>query len=230
MSEDVMMYGKRYDTEKYDVEALVNADGVVEIVRFNGGLPYVDVRLMKGGYARGLAFPGGAIDPVTGYIHGDFIQPIKGQRVVVSFTMGRDTNAYISGIVFRAGYGHDGKLYTEFQSKHELEEGDVYRSHRSGAYTKLSSNLVENGLLDSESRPYHKIQTDTIESGFSGVQQDKGKIEQSPDEGISLGIGGPTGHSPVAVVQENMVLTAMGMQPILPATARAGIYEQRVKC
>ncbi len=230
MSEDVIMFGKRYETEKYDIEAVVDSEGVVEIVRFDGGIPYVDVRLVKGGYARGLSFPGGTIDPSTGYIHGDFIQPTKGQRVIVSFSMGRDTNPYISALIFRAGYGHDGKLYTEFHAKHELIEGDLFRSHKSGAYNKLSDNKVESGLLDNESRPHHTITEDKIDSGFKGKQMDYGSIVQSPEDGVKIGYGGPNGHSPVAVVQENMVLTNLGLQPILPANTRTGIYEQRVKC
>ncbi len=90
----------------YDKYSTIEREGVVKETYFlPGRLPSVDVELTRGGILKFLPFPGGNIDDVTGFLHGDFIMPVVGQRVMVSFSEGDTNNPYISALIWRAGNG-----------------------------------------------------------------------------------------------------------------------------
>lgn len=189
----------------------LSISGVVNKVYFDTKMPSVDVKAENGSQYRFLPFPGGIIDPVTGNLHGDFIQPIEGQKVMISYANGDINIPYISELIFRAGYGNDSKKYKNFPVDYAIKEGDIIRGHKSGGVQLFSDEKIETMF---------RVKVD-----LTG----EGKIEQTPS-GINLGKGGIGGvKSPVALVNENFVLTSLGLQPIQPAPTRTGPLQVTVK-
>jgi len=242
------MFGRRtngFSVNYEDAEAKYNVDGVIDDIRFfSTKLSTVDVILSNGAFLQNVVWPGGYIDPETMELHGDWIPPVRGQKVVVSFVGGDIRDAYISSFQFRAALSDEVANYVDFKTEKGLSEDSIYRSHRSGGRQHFYDNTIETGFVDKAGQ---KITPDAIETGFEdGAKQihtkdtlvsgiaaggtigDSGKISQS-DSGVELGAGGPSGYKPVAVVGDNYVLTLLGLQPILSGPTRVGPFEQKVK-
>lgn len=189
----------------------LSVEGIIDAVFFTTRMPSVNVKVINGGFYRFLPFPGGTIDPLTGNFHGDFIQPIVGQKVIVSYTNGDISSPYISELIFRTGVGKDAKLYTNFPITSGMAEGDMMRSHKSGGLQIFSKEKI--------------VTRFTVKIDILG----NGKIEQDPS-GMNLGKGGiGQVYSPVALVGENFVLTSLGLQPIQSALTRIGPLAVTVK-
>lgn len=203
-------------------------EAVVDEIRFTEDrLSVVSVYLPNGSYLTNIMWPGGYIDPETNELHGDYIPPVQGQKVMVAFADGDIRNPFISGYIFRAALSDEASKYVDYKPNNGLESDSIVRSHRSGGKQHFSKDNIETGFKNGGDQ---KISKTKIESGIAadGVIGSAGKILQDAN-GIKLGVGGPTGHKPVAVVEENYVLTALGLQPILPAPNRTGPFDQVVK-
>lgn len=192
-NETMAMHGNRAregmrHVKPHDRGAELSLHGSIETVYFSERMPSVDVNLVRGGLIKFLSYPGATIDRESGNLHGFYVSPIKGQRVVVSFADGNLNSPYISELIFRAGESADAKFYKNFAAEQPFKQNDIVMSHKSGVYIRVTDNEV------------------------------------------LLGTGGVAGaYSPVAVVEENKILTAIGLQPILPALTRVGPLVMKVK-
>jgi len=215
-NEEKSMFGGRSAGYNYPRKHVVvnplsatRLEAVITAVYFTGKMPSCDVQFVKGGEAKFLAFPGGKLDEVTGLLHGDFIQPTIGQRVIIGFTNGDIQSPYISELIFRAGDGAFSARYKiDLQLKYS--QGDIIRGHKSGAI-QIFKNLE-------------------IFTGFESIVDPfkSGSIIQSPS-GVILGDGGKVGlYQEVACANVNYVTTSLGPMPILeskltPLSPRFGI-------
>lgn len=240
MSEKRQIYGSRskilgQEPEPFEPESVVESEGTVEKIYYTDkDVKAVDIRLVNGGYVKRVPFPSGTIDPDSGNLHGDLIPPVTGQRVMVGFSSGSSFRPFVSALIFRAGYSKDSPLYRDF----EMEEGELRRSHRSGGYQRFIQGQIETGFKNNEVGKVTQSEDEvrigngygqsTHQSGNISSSMKEGRVEQS-SSGVILGVGGPSGHKPVAVVEENKVLTLLGLQPILPAPTRVAIFSQKVK-
>lgn len=242
------MFGRRTNgvtVDHADQEAKYSFDGVIDDIRFfTAKLSTVDVILASGAFIQNVVWPGGYIDPETLELHGDWIPPVRGQKVVVGFVGGDIRDAYIQSFQFRAALSDEVANYIDFKSEKGLSEDSIYRSHRSGGRQHFYHETIETGFVDKAGQ---KITPEEIVTGFeTGAMQkhteeellsgiaDEGDIEPASmisqtADGIELGTGGPAGYKPVAVVGDNYVLTLLGLQPILQGPARVGPFEQKVK-
>ena len=195
----------------YSETSVIRSEGVVTKIYYEDISPMVDVELARGGMVRKVVFPGGVIDEKTKNLHGDYIPPTEGQKVIISFTGGDMNSPYISDLIFRAGTSEFSKLYKTFHSDKKIKKDEIHRGHKSGSYHKFTDKNIESGYNEEE---------DSLGSS---------KIEQKKD-GINLGKGGVGGvKSPIALVNENMVMTMLGLMPIQPAQTRQGTLEVTVK-
>ncbi len=136
----------------YDADSVSGGEGTVDKVIFHGRMPSVNVRMIDGSYTNNLAFPGGFIDPGTKNLHGIFLQPRKGMKVIIRFTNGNRDSPYISDIVFRCGESKDAQLYRDFVGEYDIQEGDILIGHFSGKSILLSEDAIlisnEKGTFD----------------------------------------------------------------------------------
>lgn len=204
------------------VEAIID-----EINYYENRLPTVSVYLPNGTYIPGIPWPGGYIDPTTRKLHGDCIPPVKGQNVVIAFSNGDPRNPYISAYVFKAALSDEMSLYVDYKKDNAIPADSLMRSHKTGGKQHFYDNTIETGYKDGGNQ---KVTNTKVDTGVAvnGTIDDKTKISQDAN-GIKMGTGGPDGHKPVAVVGDNYVLTALGLQPILPAPNRTGPLDQTVK-
>ena len=193
--------------------SMVNYEGEIATVYFTSRMPCCDVKLAKGDFLNFLPFPGGILDEITGFLHGDFIQPLVGQKVIVSFTEGQNENPFISQLMWRPGKSPFSPRYkVEFPTLYK--EKDVIRGHQAGMIQRMTNfptPRIETGFV----LPLDPTGTMGMVQGL-GV----GPISAAPlNNGLKLSDGGgPTGsYSEVAVAGQNYVLTALGLQPIISA-------------
>lgn len=201
----------------YDPDSVIPMEGVIEKVYWKPKMPSCDVQLVQGGILKFLPFPGGTLDEITQQLHGDFILPVKGQRVVISFTHGDTTKPYISELIWRAGDGLFAAQYIAYPLLAPLtnKEDMVARGHKSGAIQKMTSGRIFSGFFDLAP---HSIVTP---QGGGDILQEA-TIPNDPLGTVKVGPGGTTGHSDVALVGVNYVITATGLQPILPVLIGPG--------
>lgn len=121
----------------------INREGYVDKIYFSTRMPCCDVKLVTGDVLKFLPFPGGTLDEITGFLHGDFVQPKEGQRVIISFSEGDRESPYISELIWRpANSLYSIKYKVEFPIKYN--EGDIIRGHKSGGIQKFSDFLGPN--------------------------------------------------------------------------------------
>ena len=187
----------------------IQREGTIKTVYFKTRMPSCDVSLSKGGLLKFVPYPGGNLDEITGFLHGDFIAPIVGQKCIISFSEGNTNSPYISELMFRPGSGLGSPQY-KINWPLLNNEDDICRGHKNGCFQKFSTDII--------------TQLPKIETGFNIIVDPlgTGKITQSTDilTGVTMGDGGGLGlHQPIACANVNYVMTPTGPSPILPAFA-----------
>lgn len=225
--------------------SMFSIDGIVsEVTKYKNRPTVVSVFLPNGSYLTNVAWSGGYIDPETKNLHGDYIPPVIGQKVMIAFSDGDTRSPYVSAILFRGGLSDEADLYVDFPNKAGIEKDSILRSHRTGGYQHFSKDQIETGYKDAVTQTITKefsetkvkdgggqsITKESVTTGLLDGDSYKAKSQILQDaSGITLGAGGPSGAQPVAVVNDNYVLTALGLQAILPAPTRTGPFQQVVK-
>lgn len=209
-------------------DSLFSVEAIVDDIRFYANkLTTVNVFLPNGTYLTNLLWPGGYIDPDTRNLHGDYIPPLRGQSVLVSFPEGDVYNARISGYIFKAAISDDAELYVKYNTENDLPNDAIVRSHKSGVAQVFTDKKLVHGFKDGGRQ---EITDESVKTGIAAdgeIEEDSQILQDS--SGIQLGKGGPSGHKEVAVVGDNYVLTLLGLQPILQAPTRVGPFAQKVK-
>lgn len=240
-----MSGGNSINVDTAQEGAMVSIEAIVtEVVVLRDKLPTINVFLPNGSFLTNVSWSGGYIDPATKNLHGDYIPPVVGQRVMVAFADGDIRNPYVTAIIFRSALSDDADLYVDYASKATIEKDSIMRSHRTGGRQHFHADAIETGYDNAANQKIEKekISTSVKDGGGQSLTKEsvttglldgdtfktKSKILQDAS-GITLGAGGPSGAQPVAVVNDNYVLTALGLQPILPAPTRTGLFEQVVK-
>ena len=198
--------GNGFRRKQVSPGSTINKEGVIDTFYFLTRMPCCDVNLVAGGQVKFVPFPGGLINEITKFFHGDFISPQPGQKVIVSFSENDPESPYISQLIWRPGTSFTAIDYkTIFQIK--FAEGDIIRGHRSGAIQQFTDF------------PTPKIFTgyDTLVDPLGSMAISQGTLEGPLfTPGIKLGDGGFIGqHQPVAVANHNYVATGLGLQPII---------------
>ena len=234
--------------------SMFSIDGIVsEVTKYKNRPTVVSVFLPNGSYLTNVAWSGGYIDPETKNLHGDYIPPVIGQKVMIAFSDGDTRSPYVSAILFRGGLSDEADLYVDFPNKAGIEKDSILRSHRTGGKQHFYTDTIETGYENGAKQTIQKESVVTsVETGFIETRVKDGGGQSVTKEsvttglldgdsykpksqilqdasGITLGAGGPSGAQPVAVVNDNYVLTALGLQAILPAPTRTGPFQQVVK-